>query len=98
MSAIERYPEYTQQPEQESMDEAIIQSGIDHILLDGSYRPDVAQYERMRTIQTELAGRGISTVLSTIYQRGRHEPISYMLRRSTEERELAQVVQLDNYR
>jgi len=98
MSAIEQYPEYVQQPEQESMDEAIIQSGIDHILSDGSYRPDVAQYERMRAIQTELAQRGISTILSAIYQRGRHEPISFKLHRSAEERELAQVVQLDSYR
>ena len=82
-----------------SMDEAITESGLDTFYRSDGYRPDVANHERMHRLQIELARQGVSTVFSSVYQRGRTEPISYAIRRPVEPpRLLAPVVRLDDYR
>ena len=79
-----------------SMEDAIKNRGIDALLNDGVYRPDVATEERMRQIQVELAKTGIPTTLSSIYRRGDSEPLSYELRRINHS--LPVVAKLDDYR
>lgn len=81
----------------DTVDEAITRSGIERILIEGVYRPDVAQEFRMRRIQVELAVAGVPTTLSTIHQRGRAEPLSYELRR-LETEALQPAARLDDYR
>lgn len=79
-----------------SIEDAITQSGIDTLLSEGEYRPDVAYEYRMKRIQEELARTGVLTVISSIYMRGCQQPLSYSIRRIDAQK--SNVVQLDDYR
>ena len=98
MSVSEQLPIINRNEHADSMEDAITRSGVQSVLESGEYRPDKAAYERMHRIQVELASASVTTVLSSVYQRGRSEPISYMIRRPLAHENIAPVISIDNYR
>ena len=80
----------------DSVEDAITMSGVETLMHDGEYRPDVSYEYRMKRIQYELASAGVQTVMSSIYRRGQSEPLSYSIRRVDARK--SNVIRLDDYR